>query len=65
MQAADRAISSAGEQALQEARHLALTKAEAAKWSTLVSKAQKDKSSSEQKWEALKSQFADFVKNRL
>ena len=65
MKAADKAISSAGEQALSEARQLALSKPEAAKWFTLVSKDQKDKSSFEQKWEALKSQLADFVKNRL
>ena len=49
MKPTDKAISFVGEQALQEARQLALTKAEAAKWSTLVSKAKKDKSSSEQK----------------
>ena len=62
MKAADKAISSAGEQALSETRQLALSKAEAAKWTKLVSKAQKDKSSSEQKWEALKFQLADFAK---
>ena len=65
MMAADKAISSAGEQALSETRQLALSKAEAAKWTKLVLKAQKDKSSSEQKWEALKFQLADFAKNRL
>ena len=61
VQAANRAISSTGEQALQEARHLASTKAEAAKWSTLVLKSHKDKSSTEQEWETLESQLADFV----
>ena len=55
MQVTDKAISSAGAQALQEAKQLALTKAKAAKWSTLVSKAQKEKSSTKIKWESLKS----------
>ena len=47
IKAADKAISSAGEQALSEIRQLSLSKADAAKWTKLVAKAQKDQSTSE------------------
>ena len=55
MQGADRAISSVGDQALQEAKQLASTTAEAGKWSTLIAKAQKDKVTAVKKWVTLKS----------
>ena len=60
MKATDKAISSPGEQ-----RQLASSKAKAEKWTKLVSKAKKDKSSSEQKWETLKFQLTNFVMNKL
>ena len=56
----DKAISFTGEQAISEAKQLATSKADAANWAKLVSRAKKDRSTSEQKWEALKSQLADF-----
>ena len=62
MKAVDKAISSAGEQALSETRQLASSKADAAKWTRLIAKAQKDQSTSEQKWEALKLHLTDFDK---
>ena len=61
MQIAEKAISSVGEQALQKANQIASITDEAAKWSTFVSKAQRDKVTIDKKYETLKSQLADFL----
>ena len=60
MKVADMAISFVSNQAMEKEKAITSTKVEARKWSTLVSKAQRDKETTKWKWTALKNQL-DFL----
>ena len=60
MQVVEMAISSIGNQAMQKAKQIASTIAEARKWFTLFAKAQHDRGVTDKKWTTLKIQL-DFL----